>query len=139
MRVIDPQDEVWSSIDKTTVGLTPDERFLVLSKIVKDEIMAKEKRESLSKTAKPRVYVRLTAVWGSDDGESVIRVSRRRWQSIQDGAEYFTRASSWYEGERTSVAWSFANSAVSIEGDDGMQLVLDQPVCELLADVVKPE
>ena len=139
LRVINPQDAVWPSIDKMTVGLTPEERFLVLDKIVKDAIKAKEHRESQSKTVKPRVYVRLTAVWGNDDAESFIRVSRRRWQSIQDGAEYSTKPASWYEGERTTVVWSFVNGAVSIEGDDGMQLVLNQPVGELMAEVVKPE
>ncbi len=87
-------------------------------------------------TTKPRVYVQLTAVWGNDDAESAIKVSRRRWQSIKDGAEYCTRASSWYEGESSSVVWSFANGEVSIHGDDGMECIQDQPVGELIAEVV---
>ena len=85
------------------------------------------------KSAKPRVYVELTAVWGNDDADSIIKVSRRRWNEIQAGAEYEISAWSWYEGERSSVAWSFSGGAVSIDGDDGMQCVADLPVSELIA------
>ena len=88
------------------------------------------------KITKPRVHVQLTAYWCDGDAESVIKVSRRRWQSLKDGAEYCTSASSWYEGERSSVVWSFANGEVSIDGDDGMQCVLEQPVSELIAEVI---
>ncbi len=85
---------------------------------------------------KPKVYVELTAVWGNDDAESTIKISRRRWESIRAGAEYQTSAWSWYEGKRDSVVWSFANGEVSIDGEDGMVCVIDQPVLELFAYVI---
>ena len=49
-----------------------------------------------------RTYIQLTAFWGNDDAESSIRISRRRWNAIQSGAEYVVNAASWYEGRRQS-------------------------------------
>jgi hypothetical protein len=43
-----------------------------------------------------RTYIQLTAFWGNDDAESSIRISRRRWNAIQSGAEYEVNAASWY-------------------------------------------
>ena len=91
------------------------------------------------KAKKPRVYVELTAVWGNDDAESTIKISHRRWESIRAGAEYQTSAWSWYEGKRDSVVWSFANGEVSIDGEDCMQCVRDQPVLELIAHVISSD
>jgi hypothetical protein len=82
-------------------------------------------------TAKPRIYVELTAVWGNDDADSTIKVSRRRWKQIQDGAEYETSAWSWYEGRRYSVSWRFTEGEVSVYGEDGMECVAGLPVAEL--------
>lgn len=81
---------------------------------------------------KPRIYVELTAVWGNDDAESSIKVSRRRWKEIQEGGEYTTSAWSWYEGRRFSVAWHFADGQLSIHGEDGMECVIDEPIEELI-------
>ncbi len=82
-----------------------------------------------------RAYVELTAFWGNDDAESTTKVSRRRWKEIQDGAEYSTVAWSWYEGRRSSVLWRFAGGEVSIDGEDGMQCVVDLPVGELIVEI----
>lgn len=82
-----------------------------------------------------RISVEVTAYWGNDDAESTIKISRRRWQAILDGADYTTTAWSWYEGKRHSVAWSFANGGVSIDGKDGGQCVVDQPVSTLVARI----
>ena len=87
-------------------------------------------------TTAPKVHVQLTAYWCYGDAKSTIKVSRRRWQSIKAGAEYWTRTSFWYEGVRSSVVWSFASGEVSIDGDDGMQCVLEQPVSELIVEVI---
>ena len=87
------------------------------------------------KPLKVRRYVRLTAVWGNDDADSSIKVSRRRWKAIQDGAEYVTSAWSWYEGQRHSVAWSFSKGLFSIDGDDGMQCIDADPVSELIEEL----
>lgn len=84
------------------------------------------------KAKKPKIYIELTAVWGNDDADSTIKVSRRRWQQIQDGAEYETSAWSWYEGRRYSVGWHFIDGEVSVCGEDGMQCVVGLPVSELL-------
>jgi hypothetical protein len=90
------------------------------------------------KTEKRRAHIEITAYWGNDDAESTIKVSRRRWKEIQEGAEYATTAWGWYEGSRFSVAWSFAGGEVSIDGDDGMQCVVDLPICELIAQTSPP-
>ena len=84
------------------------------------------------KATKPRIYVELTAVWGNDDADSTIKVSRRRWKHIQSGAEYETSTWSWYEGKRQSVSWRFAGGEVSVYGEDGMECVVGMPVAELI-------
>ena len=91
-----------------------------------------------NRSTKPRVYVKLTAVWGNDDADSTIKVSRRRWQAINAGAEYVTSASSWYEGRRYSVTWSFANGRVSVYGGGGGQCVNEDPLCELFVQINTP-
>ena len=58
----------------------------------------------MKKKATPRIYIELTAVWGNDDVDSTIRISRRRWKNIQEGAEYDTSATSYYEGLRSCVS-----------------------------------
>ena len=90
----------------------------------------------MKKVAKPRVYVELRALWGNDDAESTIKVSRRRWESIRAGAAYVTSAWSWYEGKRYPVSWSFSNGKVSIDGEDGRQCIVEEPVDYLMAQVV---
>ena len=83
-----------------------------------------------------RVYVKLTAVWGNDDADSTIMVSRRRCQAIRAGAEYVTSARSWYEGGSYPVAWLFTDGKVSVYGGGGMECVIDQPVGELIEQIV---
>ena len=87
------------------------------------------------KATKSRICVELTAVWGNDDAESTIKVSRRRWKQIQDGADYDTSAWSWYEGRRYSVVWHFSEGEVSVYGEDGMDCVIDLPVEDLMAQI----
>lgn len=82
-----------------------------------------------------RSYVRLTAVWGNGDADSSIKVSRRRWDAIQDGAEYVTSAWSSYEGRRYSVTWNFSKGRFSIDGDDGRQCIVADPVSELIEEL----
>lgn len=84
------------------------------------------------KRAKRRAYVELTAYWGNDDAESTIKVSPRRWEAIQEGANYETSAWGWYEGRRFSVDWRFAGGNVSIDGEDGRQCVVEIPISELI-------
>lgn len=86
-------------------------------------------------TVDRRIYVALTAYWGNDDAESTIKISRRRWKTILDGAEYKATAWSWYEGRRYPVAWHFANGTVSIDGEDGMQCVGNEPASSLIARI----
>ena len=83
---------------------------------------------------KPSVHVELTASFGNDDAESTIKVSRRRWKQIQEGAEYQTSAWSWYEGVRSSASWHFSEGLVSVHGDD-MEHVIDLPVAELIVSL----
>ncbi|MBN9404713.1 MAG: PcfJ domain-containing protein [Burkholderiales bacterium] len=78
----------------------------------------------MHKSSKSRTYVHLTAVWGNDDAESTIKVSRRRWQQIQDGEPYCATAWSWYEGTRTRTTWSFGDGELTISQDDGFECYL---------------
>jgi len=80
-----------------------------------------------------RTRIQLTAVWGNDDAQSSVLVSRRRWTAIQCGAEFTVDASSAYEGKRYKVVWRFANGQVSIAGEDGMECVVCLPVGELVS------
>ncbi|MBS0415957.1 MAG: PcfJ domain-containing protein [Proteobacteria bacterium] len=75
----------------------------------------------MPKSSKPRVHVRLTAMWGNDDADSTIKVSRRRWQQILNGESYDTSAWSWYEGTRTRTYWSFDGGKLTLSQDDGME------------------
>ena len=84
-----------------------------------------------------RIHIQLTTAWGNDDAESSIRISRRRWSAIQDGAAHEITTSSTYEGKRYQVVWRFAHSQVSIDGDDGMQCVVDLPVTDLITTSVE--
>lgn len=90
----------------------------------------------MKKKASPRIYIQLTAVWGNGDADSTIRISRRRWKNIQEGAEYDTGAASYYEGGRGSVGWRFSGGLLSIFGDEGRECLLDHPVNDLIVDVV---
>jgi hypothetical protein len=98
-----------------------------------------EFRTMKKKPKSPRVYVELTAVWGNDDADSTIKVSRRRWKQIQDGAEYETGAWSWYEGKRYSVSWRFAEGEVSVYGGDGMECVVGLPVADLIVQTTETD
>ena len=80
-----------------------------------------------------RTRIQLTAVWGNEDAQSSVLVSRRRWTAIQRGADHTVDASSSYEGKRFKVLWRFANGQVSIDGVDGMECVVCLPVGELVS------
>ena len=90
----------------------------------------------MKKKATPRIYIELTALWGNDDVDSTIRISRRRWKNIQEGAEYATSATYYYEGGRGSVFWRFSGGLLSISGDEGRECLVDHPVEDLIVDVV---
>ncbi|MEZ5608116.1 MAG: PcfJ domain-containing protein [Burkholderiaceae bacterium] len=75
-------------------------------------------------SSKSRVHVHLTAMWGNDDAQSTIKVSRRRWQRIQDGEPYCATAWSWYEGTRTRTTWSFGDGELTLSQDDGFECYL---------------
>jgi hypothetical protein len=83
-------------------------------------------------STKPRIFIHLIAFWGNDDVDATIKVSRRRWKAIQEGAEYVTSGSYWYEGKKFYATWSFAEGKVTITGDDGMECVINEPVGKLL-------
>ena len=70
---------------------------------------------------KAETYVRITAMWGNDDADSTIEVSRRRWQLIQEGGDYDTTTWSWYEGARPKANWSFSDRELTISLDDGFE------------------
>ena len=88
-----------------------------------------------NKSTKTRIYVELTAIWGNDDVDSTIKVSRRRWKQIQEGAEYAASAWSWYEGRRYSAEWHFTDGRVTINGEGGRQCIVDLSVTELFTQI----
>ena len=90
----------------------------------------------MKKKATPRIYIQLTAVWGNDDADSTIRISRRRWKNIQEGEEYATSATYYYEGQRGWVSWHFSGGLLSISGDEGRECLVDHSVEHLIVDVV---
>jgi hypothetical protein len=90
----------------------------------------------VSGLAVKRTYIRLTVFWDNDDAESRIRISRRRWNSIQRGAEYLVNAASWYEGKRYPVVWRFVYGKEWIDGERGMKCIVDLPVTGLIASIV---
>lgn len=78
----------------------------------------------------PRAYVELTAVWGNDDAESSIKVSRRMWSKIHAGDEYKKSAWSFYEAKRYRVMWRFKSKIVFIDNVDGQ--LFDGSISELI-------
>jgi len=86
-----------------------------------------------SSSAPPRIYVQLDAYWGNGDVESSLKISSRVWKRVQDGGESTARAWGWYEGKRFSAEWSFANGAVSIDGEDGAECIVDFPIADIVS------
>ena len=84
-----------------------------------------------------RIHIELLALWGNDDAESRIRISRRRWSAMQSGEAYEVSATSTYEGKRYPVVWRFAQSQVSIDGENGMECVVDLPVTSLISTTLE--
>lgn len=76
--------------------------------------------------------VSITAVWGNGDAESTIKLSAQIWQEILKGAEHYETGASWYEGEPGLVSWTFRNGLVSIDGEDGMQCLIDASITGLI-------
>lgn len=82
-----------------------------------------------------RIYVELTAIWGNDDVSSSIKISRRRWAAIQEGAEFQKSTFAYYEGSKFSVSWEFINKEISIYAGDGIECFLEEPLSRLYSDV----
>lgn len=76
-------------------------------------------------------FVELTAFWGNDDADSTIKISAKKWEQIKAGAQFQKTVKSYYEGQKYDVTWSFLNRAVSIDGEDGRQCVVNLPIEEL--------
>lgn len=81
-----------------------------------------------------KAFVEITAYWGNDDAISTIKLSQKKWREIQAGTQLVKPAWSYYEGNRYRVLWSFSNSEVKIDGEDGRQCVVDLPVDELVVE-----
>jgi hypothetical protein len=86
-----------------------------------------------------RIHIDLLALWGNDDAESRIRMSRRRWSVIQNDGAYEVSATSTCEGKRHPVVWRFAQDQVSIDGEDGMEFIVDLPVTDLISTTVETD
>ena len=83
-----------------------------------------------------RVFIELSTMWGNGDVGSSIRISRRRWKAIQEGAMFEASSTSYYEGTRFTNFWTFANAKVNIDGEDGRECVVELPVDELYVDTI---
>lgn len=86
-----------------------------------------------------RVSVVLNATWGNDDAESMIRLSRRQWKNIESGARFVRTAWAYYEGTRFRVVWTFENGTFAIDGDDGLQCIVNRDVSELTPELSPPQ
>jgi hypothetical protein len=86
-----------------------------------------------------RVSIVLNATWGNDDAESTIRLSRRQWKNIESGARIVRTAWAHYEGTRFRVVWTFENSRFTLDGDDGLQCIVDRDVAELTPELWPPQ
>lgn len=63
--------------------------------------------------------ITLTAVWGNDDAESEIRVSRKNWVRICCGDGLTRVASRWYEGKRFCTYWNIVDRKVGVTNNEG--------------------
>ena len=78
--------------------------------------------------------IELTAYWGGDCATSSIKISPKQWKQIKQGGEYYKRTWGYSDGQRFSVSWTFENGLYSIDGEDGMQCVVEEAIDELVAD-----
>ena len=78
--------------------------------------------------------IELTAYWGDGCAISTIKVSPKLLEQIKQGGEYSNSTWGYYEGKRFSVFWTFENGLFSIDGDDGMQCVVEESIEELITD-----
>lgn len=75
----------------------------------------------------------------NDDADSTIKIRAQKWERIKAGAHFpKTATSSYYEGHVYDFTWSISNGNVSIDGEDGVQCVVDLPVEELIRHQLKP-
>lgn len=84
--------------------------------------------------------VAISVFWGNDDADSTLEVSERIWYKISSGAAYEKRAWSYYQGVRYRVLWRFEGGMLNVDGlgaIDGMQCIMDMPVKDLDAEVIK--
>jgi hypothetical protein len=88
------------------------------------------------KKASKRIYVEITESWGDGSACSTIKISRRQWAKILNGESYQTSATSYYEGERSSVDWCFEDGKLSISGEDWTCLVDETDVTDLYVNLI---
>ena len=81
-------------------------------------------------------FVALTAYWGSDEADSTIKLSAKKWNEIRAGAQLEKDAWSYYEGQRFRVVWLFGPGQVTIDGEDGLQCVVGLAVDELIVNPI---
>ena len=75
-----------------------------------------------TKKSYPRKWVLVSAIWGNDDVEAEIKMSRLQWKKILDGEKYLTSCCYWYEGQKFTAYWRFNHSSrgsILVEYDDG--------------------
>ncbi len=74
----------------------------------------------------------ITALWGNDDAESRIKISKNKWKQIELGKRFHSSAWAWYEGVRFRVDWWIEDKKCTITGPDGLQAMVDSPLNTLL-------
>lgn len=78
--------------------------------------------------------IELISYWGDGSGSSTIKISPKQWESIKQGGEFSKSTWGYADGKRFCVFWTFDNGLYSIDGDDGMQCVVEEAIDELVAD-----
>ena len=71
----------------------------------------------------PKSFITLVASWGNDDVIVELKLSKRDWTEIQNGAQQCRLKNYYYEGKRYQSAWHFnfpnpGDVEISYSGED---------------------
>ena len=78
--------------------------------------------------------VKVTAFWGNDDAESTVELSREAWERVKRGGRHVIVGQSAYEGRSESVAWSFEDRCIWINGNEGAQHINGDSIESLVVE-----
>jgi hypothetical protein len=71
--------------------------------------------------------VSISTVWGNNDAEATLKVTRSQWNRIIAGAEFAATTWAWYEGKRERVTFRFNSPQcgdLRVDGVEGAEYFL---------------